>query len=547
MSLIVPAATKQLDNQTNDKAKTVGVSPWSQGHNDGIILKEGSRWDTYYAMYRDHQMVRAAIDKIAKSATNVGFDFVPRDARTRIRSGELKVLKDFFGKQRDFTYELRRIYRDLLIYGDAYLYVVPDKKRRPHSLKRLAPKTIAAKTNAQGHIIGYVQYDPNDMTNQHYVNFEKYEILHFRIDDPDNDIYGLSPLESLKWSVAADIYAQQYNAAFFQNSGVTGTIISVQGVDPDEIERNRKWLMENYTGPNAAHKPIFLEGQNVTVEKSVNTHSEMGFLEGRKFVLTEILAVLDVPPTKVGINESANRSNSKEQDKSFRAESVAPIQYIVESVLNAQFIQPVLGVQNTVFVHSEGDTRDSTELMDYFTKGIGYGVYNPNEIRSKMGMAPVDGGDVNAIMTPTGFVPLDRLDLFFRLPAMNDDKVPLNPENRDPVSGEPPPTRSVHTEVGTGQSITKSNIGIDVQQSLDSVKKGVYTILVAGETPNRADLLKTLTYLDEGKDINPTFNMWYNDIKKALRATDDLVQEAYLSRLREEITEWIQEQEHASL
>src|SRR5690606_37137693 len=160
------------------------------------------------------------------------------------------------------------------------------------------------------------------------------------------------------------------------------------GVDPDEIERNRKFLMEHYTGPDAAHKPIFLEGQNVTVEKAVETHHDMGFLEGRRFILMEILAVLDVPPTKVGIMESANRSNSKEQDKSFRSESVAPLQYIVESALNAQFVQPVLGVQNTIFVHSEGDTRDAVELMDYYTKGIAWGIYNPNEVRAKMGQAP---------------------------------------------------------------------------------------------------------------------------------------------------------------
>ena len=408
MSLVLPNKTKTEDAAGKDKAKSVGISPWQNRHNNGIIRKDMSKWDVYYEMYRRHSVVRAAIDKVAKTATNVGYDFVPRDSRTRIRNGELATLKEFFGKQRDFIYELRRVYKDLLIYGDAYMYVVPDRQRRPHSLKRLAPNTMAVQTNDMGRVIGYVQYDPGDMTNQKYVSFSEYEILHFRIDDPNNDIYGLSPLESLEWAVSADIYAQKYNAAFFENSGITGTIISVSGVDPDEIERNRKFLIENYTGPDAAHKPIFLEGQNVSVAKAVTSQKDMGFLEGRKFILTEILAVLDVPPAKIGIMESANRSNSKEQDKSFRSESIGPLQYIVESVINAQFIQPVLGVQNTIFVHSEGDTRDATELMTYYTRGIGYGVFNPNEVRAKMGMAPVDGGDVNAIMTPTGFVPLDR-------------------------------------------------------------------------------------------------------------------------------------------
>lgn len=546
MPLELPNKTLAQDNVEDNKSKSVSLSPWRDATSNGIIRKDVSKWATYYEMYRKHSTVRTAIDKIAKTATNVGYDFVPRDARTRIRNGELATLKEFFGKQRDFIYELRRIYKDLLIYGDAYMYVVPDKQRRPHSLKRLAPFTIAVQTDDMGRVTGYIQYDPDDMTNTKYVAFNEYEILHFRIDDPNNDIYGLSPLESLEWAVTADIYAQRYNAAFFENSGITGTIISVSGVDPDEIERNRKWLMENYMGPEAAHKPIFLEGQNVTVAKAVTSQTDMGFLEGRKFILTEILGVLDVPPAKIGIMESANRSNSKEQDKSFRSESIGPLQYIVESVINAQFIQPVLGVQNTIFVHSEGDTRDATELMTYYTRGIGYGVFNPNEVRSKMGMAPVDGGDINAIMTPTGFVPLDRLDLYFKIPDINTDKVPLNPENRDPTEGEVLPQRTVDTEVATGQSRHVAKSAIELQKSYDAAKMGAITILTAGERPSRIDLVKAASYFDEAKDVDESFLVWYEDVKKAIRATDEIVQEGYLTRMREEIVDWIEKQERSN-
>src|SRR5690606_3921585 len=237
-------------------------------------------------------------------ATNVGYDFVPRDSRARIKKGELKTLQDFFYKQTDFIYELRRVYKDLLIYGDAFMYIVPNKARQPHSLKRLHPNTIAIQADRNGEVKGYVQFDPNDPTNNSYATFKSHEIMHFRLDDPDNDLYGLSPLQALEAAVATDLWAQQYNAAFFANSGVTGTIISVSGVDPDEIQRKRKFLMENYTGPQAAHKPIFLEGQNVSVAKSVATHNEMGFLEGRQFIITEILAVLNVPPSKIGLMEN---------------------------------------------------------------------------------------------------------------------------------------------------------------------------------------------------------------------------------------------------
>src|SRR6478609_807818 len=308
-TLILPHDLRKK-NDPEGKGKIVGLSPWKDTYVNGrgvngAATKKG-KWNDYYDMYRQHAILRAAIEKIAKTATNVGFDFVPRDSRARQKPRELKILQNFFAQQPDFIGELRKIYKDMLIYGDAYLYIVPDRARRPYKLKRLHPKTIHIKVKSNGDVVNYFQKNVEEVSDT-VVTFEPHEILHFKLDDPDNDIYGLSPLESLKWAVAADLFAQRYNAAFFENSGVTGTIIGVRNANPDEVQRNRKWLEENYTGPRSAHKPIIIEGESISIDKSVATHTEMGFLAGRKFIILEILAVLDVPPAKVGIMESANR------------------------------------------------------------------------------------------------------------------------------------------------------------------------------------------------------------------------------------------------
>lgn len=537
-NLILPTKTKRELARDGGKDMAVGLSPWAAKAypNDDDIVPKSGRWEQYYQMYQRHSIVRSAIDKIAKTATNVGYDFVPRDSRSKMRKGELRVLQDFFLRQRDFIYELRRVYKDLLIYGDSFMYIVPDRSGKPHHLKRLAPWNIAVRAAENGDILGYVQFDPNDLSKQNYVSFAAHEIMHFRIDDPNNDLYGLSPLASLEWAVAADIYAQQYNASFFQNSGMTGTIVAVRGISKEEAARNRKFLMENYTGPQAAHKPLFLEGEHVSVEKSVATHNEMGFLEGRKFIILEILAVLDVPPAKIGIMESANRSNSKEQDKSFRAESVSPLQYIVESVINAQFIQPILGVEHTIFVHSEGDTRDQIESMDYYTKGIDKAVFNVNEVRAKMGLAPVEGGDVNGIMTPTGFVPLDRMNLFFAPPQMNTDRVP--PVASDPPEGEPMPKPTTATDVATGVSREA------VKSMYDAAYEGT-RVLFHLEEPTPKEIVKALTYFDEAKDADNHFVTTATLLRRAKACEDTDLQLGYIERAKDTMHAYIAKREDA--
>lgn len=511
------------------KAKMHTISPWygrrGDGFNIGGAIRKRDSWDDYYDMYRQHAFLRAAIDKIAKTATDAGIDFVPRDSRATIKDTDVKILKDFFGKQNNFVAEMRKVYQDLLIYGDAYLYIVPDRKRRPFRLKRLAPQTIHIKAAKNGTVEAYYQRDLSDAQDD-LVRFEPQEILHFRINDPNNDLYGLSPLESLKWAVTADLYAQRYNASFFQNSGVTGTIIGIKNADPAEIERNRKWLTENYTGPESAHKPLVIEGESISVEKAVATHHEMGFLEGRRFIILEILAVLDVPPAKIGIMESANRSNSKEQDKTFRTESVSPLQNMVQAVINDDFIKTILGVVDTIMIHAEGDTRDALEAMDYYTKGQAWGIFNSNEVRGKLGMGPVDGGDVNGIMTPTGFVPLDRLNLYFQLPQQNTDKVPTVAS--DPSTGEPTPKRKKTSATNVSPVITKSVLppALALQGALLKLNEAL---------ESEVALLQVYSYLHDAvsETQDERIALAKETIQKALAVDDPFLRKGYVQRVSE--------------
>ena len=511
------------------KGEIVGLSPWKGTRVHPWNLQDAvvkhSQWDEYFAMYEAHPYVRSAIDKIAKSATNVGFDIVPRDSRSDPNQQEVDQIKGFFTQQEDFGHEIMKAYQHMLIGGDAFIYIVPDRLRRPVRLRTLHPKTVHIQINKQGQVLGYVQKNLDEIGNDNDpVFFEPQEIIHIKINNPNDDIYGLSPLESLKWSVGTDFYAQRYNASFFANSGVTGTIIGVRNADPNEIQRNRKWLEENYMGPEAAHKPIILEGESISISKSVATHQEMGFLAGRTFIIQEILAVLDVPPAKLGIMESANRSNSKEQDKSFRTEALAPLQNIMENAINGQFVYPILGIKETKIVHAEGDTRDQIEQMEYFTEGERYGIFSPNEIRAKLGMAPVEGGDNNFVMTPTGAVPLDRMNLYFALPQPNTDKVPAVEE--DPPEGEPQQTRSNQTKVTS--AISRDMKKSTVAGATENLRAA---LAVLKDASSKAHLAVAYSYLEDATIIGEDVERAAVTLHKALTSDDPYLTEGYIGRV----------------
>src|SRR6185503_15593000 len=85
-------------------------------------------------------------------------------------------------------------------------------------------------------------------------------IIHFTLDDPESDVQGISPLHPLQRAVAQDLFAMEYNEAFFRNSAQTGIIFIVKTSTSDEAKRNREWLETNYVGPENAHRPLLLEG-----------------------------------------------------------------------------------------------------------------------------------------------------------------------------------------------------------------------------------------------------------------------------------------------
>lgn len=380
-------------------------------------------WQMYYRMYVEHPVVFAAINAKVMTAANTGWEFTARDTGGDERPREKKRLRDFFHGQHDFRTELIGVYLNLEIYGDAFMYVVPDRMGRPSKLKNLPPHTITVNAHPNGDVINYMQWDPNKPSNEPVATFEPIEILHFKYRDPNNDLYGLSILEPLKRVVATDLQASRFNYLFFENGASTGLVISLEDATDPDFDRAKESIMEHYVGINNAHLPMLIGGK-VKVHKASPSHTEMNFLKGQEQLWTQMLAVLRVPPSKIGFMENANRSNSKEQDKSFRAESVAPLQHLVEGVINEQFVRRVLGIEHTIWKHSDADTRDAQEQMDLWKDAIQNGILNINEIRIKMGYKTIPGGDVNYVMTPTGAVPVEDMELYFQLPTPNSDKIP---------------------------------------------------------------------------------------------------------------------------
>lgn len=395
------------------------------------------RHSIYYEMYRQHPVLRAGIEKIAKVAVANGYAFVPETPDLDINKDRAKVLRTFF-RRSNGSQLLRLTYKDLLIYGEAYWLIVGAKNGGvPQRAMRLHPMYMDADIR-QG-VVTRWRYGPLYQTEE-AIPYALNEVLHFKLDDPNSDVYGLSILDSLQHTVASDLFAMKFNRKFFENAAQVGLIFNMKNSSSDEVARNREWLEQNYTGAENAHRPLILEG-DIDVKQSVSKMQEMQFIEGRKLNRQEILSALDIDPSKLGINEDVNRSSSKEADNTFRQETVAPLQLVVEEEINNALILGMFGWDDILFRQGEVSKRDLLDSMKLFAEAERMGVMNINEIRGELGLPDIDGGDQHFVQTAAGLIPLSLLDdVAMRLvtapqlaptSGMGTDNAPIEDDEQD--------------------------------------------------------------------------------------------------------------------
>lgn len=532
---------KSLDFEYTTRGPFQPVSLYSSS---GADLKGATpnprRFDykLYIDMYLQHPLLKAAIDKKVMVATNTGYEFVPRSRRMKeVPEDQARTAVEFFDQQADFITQLRAVYLDLELFGDAFMYIVPDRRRRPRRLKHLPPWTMHIKAKKNGDIDYYVQ-----TVGRETRVFRPHEIIHFRHINPDDELYGLSRLEAIKATVISDLYAETYNLNFFKNGAATGTMFVIKNASQQELELNKNWIRDEYVSTENAHKPIILAG-DVEVKKAVASHQDMAFLDGRDHNKRAILAALDVPPAKIGDMETANRSNSKEQDKSFRTEAVMPLQYIIEQGLS-NFIRDVLGCPDVLFKHSEGDIRDAQEQMDLWKTAADRGFLTINEVRAMMGKAEIEGGDIATVMTPTGAVPVVDLELYFRLAQPNTDKIPRelhdDHDTRDTAHDQvgPIPKPQGNTVVTGAPPASKSRLDNELREALEKASRVPFSLATAVEMVDVAIEDETvfthcLTYvMDASEDApHPIMDEALNAMQKARKFADDPeIRKTYIQR-----------------
>lgn len=207
-------------------------------------------------------------------------------------------------------------------------------------------------------------------------------------------------LESTRQAIGVVLAIEEYCGRFFTNGGMPRIILKFPpGVKLDEVQTNalRDTWVKLYGGASNTAMPLVLKNGGDATKLSF-TAEEAQMLEARKFQVIDIARGFGVPPFMIGESEkmSAWGSGIEQMSQAF-------IRYALNSHINeieqelTRKLFPRTSKYCVDFDEEALSRGDMKSLGEWFRQAVGGsqgpGFMHINEVRSRMKLPPVPGGD----------------------------------------------------------------------------------------------------------------------------------------------------------
>ena len=224
---------------------------------------------------------------------------------------------------------LEAVYGHLLLSGNAYIEAVAGDGAVPGELHALRPDRMALVPGPDGWPVAY-DYSVGGRVHRFNCSEGLSPICHIRSFHPQDDHYGLSPMQAA--AVAVDVHnaASHWSRALLDNAARPSGAIIYKGADgqsvltPDQYDRLVSEMEAHHQGARNAGRPMLLEG-GLDWKPMGFSPSDMEFHETKLAAAREIAVAFGVPPMLMGIPGDATYANYQEANRAFYRLTVLPL------------------------------------------------------------------------------------------------------------------------------------------------------------------------------------------------------------------------------
>jgi HK97 family phage portal protein len=366
--------------------------PLGQGVSNNVdyasLVREG---------YGKNSVVFACIKEIAQAAAGVDWLLYQRLADGGRREISVHPLLNLIERPNPLQGKFEFIEAAigyLYLSGNCYLEAVGPGATAPEGVSAAPREMYALRPDRMRvlphpvHLIAGYEYRVGGQT----LRLARDQILHLKLFHPEDDWYGLSPIQVAALAIDKINAGDKWNAALLQNSAVpSGALVSKERLTDDQFSRLKTEMRQQIQGIQNAREPLLLE-QDLDWKELGISPRDMDWIEGLKFSALQIAQVYNVPPELIGL-QSATYQNRREGRKALYTEVVCPALNRLRDAFN-NWLTPRFG--KDLFLDYDKDRIEalSEDQESLWKRANDSRFLTLNEKRRLVGFEDLPGGDV---------------------------------------------------------------------------------------------------------------------------------------------------------
>jgi phage portal protein BeeE len=248
----------------------------------------------------------------------------------------------------------------------------------------------------------------NDAQSTPYMNDE---LIYIMANPRSYSVVGLSPLETLRLTIDAELSGHEYNRRQVTAAAPDGILYLGEDTNTDMVDAFKSYWMTEVAGKGTV---AFLGGtKNPSFIPFRPNNRDMQFLEWQTYLVRKIAAVFGLSPQDLGITMDVNRSTSEVQSEMTEDRGLRPLLSLVQDFITREVVwDPAFGgmQNNLAFRFTSLNLKESTaraQIDKLALAGIPWRTVD--EVRISEGREPI-GGEIGTkliMATPVGAVSLD--------------------------------------------------------------------------------------------------------------------------------------------
>lgn len=230
------------------------------------------------------------------------------------------------------------LYGQLLLTGNAYIEAV-GVGGVPGELHVLRSDRMSVVPGADGWPVAY-EYAVGGRKHRFDVREGVPCVCHIKSFHPQDDHYGLSPLQAAAQAVDVHNSASRWSKALLDNAARPSGAIVYKGpegqgaMSGDQYDRLVSEMEAHHQGARNAGRPMLLEG-GLDWKPMGFSPSDMEFQKTKESAAREIALAFGVPPMLLGIPGDATFANYQEANRAFYRLTVLPLAMRVTATVAA--------------------------------------------------------------------------------------------------------------------------------------------------------------------------------------------------------------------